>query len=77
MVFVWVKSGEVVGMAVVADSAVEQQDEGVVVSLACSVAELEDEWEVVGSASEGQVLEVVASEVLVQAASGQGHYDPV
>ena len=43
MVFVWVKSGEVVGMAVVADSAVEQQDEGVVVSLACSVAELEDE----------------------------------
>jgi hypothetical protein len=53
---------------------VEQEDEEVVVPLVCSVVcpvvGPEDEREAAVSALEGQVLEVAASGVSVQAASG-------
>ena len=56
-------------MVVVADWVVEQEDEEVVVPPAGSVVGPGDEQEVVGSVSEGQVLEVAVPEALVQAAS--------
>jgi len=60
-------SGEVVvGMeVVVAGLVVEQEDEEVVVPLVWWVVGLEDEWEVVWSALEGQVLGVAVLEVSV------------